>query len=322
MPWSLYQGDALLCLAELPSQSVHTCITSPPYFGLRDYGVDGQIGLEETPAQYVERLVEVFEGVRRVLRDDGTLWIVIGDSYYGGGQSGSQAKQQGQRVKWGQKGGRERVRRGEPDPRHGLKFKDLIGIPWLLAFALRDAGWFLRQEIIWAKSISGELYRGGSCMPESVKDRCTRAHETVFLLSKNPKYYFDFEGLKERAVQAGRERADKFGGVKLGGDNVWHSDGSIFRGSDTRNRRSVWHVNPKPFKGAHFATFPPDLIKPMVLAGCPQGGTVLDPFAGAGTTGVVALEQGRSFVGIELNPEYVETLTRPRLKTTWAALRT
>jgi site-specific DNA-methyltransferase (adenine-specific) len=291
----IVQGGAQQILGKLPVAGAHTCITSPPYYGLRDYGIEGQIGLEETPTEYIKKLVEVFNGVKRVLRDDGTLWIVIGDSYASspGRNNTNLAAWCAENAAGGgtRAGGDGTPRRGVPQ---GLKAKDLIGIPWMLAFALRDAGWYLRQEVIWAKSISGPVYRGGTCMPESVKDRCT----------KSPRYSFDVEAIKEEAIGADRVRSDKFGGNKLGGDNVWHSDGSVFSGSKVRNRRSVWHVNPKPFKGAHFATFPEELIEPMVLGGAPEGGTVLDPFAGAGTTGVVAKRLGREFFGIELNPEY------------------
>lgn len=247
------------------------CVTSPPYFGLRDYGHDGQIGLEQTPEQYIAAMVDVFRRVRDVLADDGTLWVNIGDS-------------------WGS---------GKDYP--GIKQKDLIGIPWMLAFALRSDGWYLRQDVIWSKP---------NPMPESVRDRCTKAHEYIFLLSKAEKYFFDAEAMREPAVQAGRVRNDKIGGNK--GDDVHHSPGGQFIGSETRNRRSVWSVATRPYKGAHFATFPPALIEPCILAGSRPGDIVLDPFMGSGTTAQVALEHGRAYLGCELNPDY-KTLQDERI---------
>lgn len=241
----------------LPERSIHCCITSPPYFGLRDYGADGQIGLEQTPDAFVAKLVEVFREVRRVLRDDGTLWLNLGDSYGKG--------------------------------------KQLLGIPWRVAFALQADGWYLRQDIIWHKP---------NPMPESVRDRCTKAHEYIFLLSKSPRYYFNHNTIKEPAVIGNAKRnfgpQDK-GDVRGDGNhrNSYECDG-------TRNRRSVWSVATRPYKGAHFATFPPALIEPCILAGAPTGGTVLDPFSGAGTTGLVCQQTGRDYVGIELNPDYLD----------------
>ena len=304
----LLLGDCLSILKKLPSSSVNCCVTSPPYFGLRDYGVDGQIGLEETPDAYVAKIVGVFREVRRVLRDDGTLWLNLGDSYAGswgnaGGQnrgngtqrdiiSGSVVKDQADRngsfVPPGKYGFRD----------IGIKPKDLIGIPWRVAFALQADGWYLRQDIIWHKP---------NPMPESVRDRCTKAHEYIFLLSKSPRYFFDSEAMKEPAVTAGESRG---GGKKLSQNAVFAHRADTQRldrygtTPETRNRRSVWTVATKPFKGAHFATFPTDLIEPCILAGCPEDGVVLDPFSGAGTTGLVAKKHNRSFVGIELNPEY------------------
>lgn len=328
----IYQGDVLEILKTFPDESIHCCVTSPPYWGLRDYGVEGQIGLEKTPEEYVSKMVEVFREVKRVLRKDGTLWLNLGDSYamkFGGGK--------------GRKSGTTKaaVDEIEKPPREippGLKPKDLVGIPWMVAFALRADGWYLRQDIIWHKP---------NCMPESVKDRCTKAHEYIFLLSKNRKYYYDNEAIKEDA--------------KTG----------------KRNKRSVWTVTTKPFKGAHFAVFPEDLIEPCILAGtspqaceicgapwervverkrfkrnelppsdpryrpnvyqgayngingkgdagytetktigwqptctCQNEGKgrciVLDPFMGSGTTAVVALKHNRNYIGIELNPEYIK----------------
>lgn len=295
-------GDALESLRAMPDQSVNCVVTSPPYFGLRDYGVEGQIGLEPTPDEFVAALVAVFREVRRVLRDDGTLWLNLGDSYaaqrggthqpaetLAGGDGGYTAD--GDRVNRGRLDGYNPSRNASAI---GLKHKDLIGIPWRVAFALQAEGWYLRQDIIWSKP---------NPMPESVKDRCTKSHEYIFLLSKSPKYHFDSDAIKEPAVQAGRVRNDRMGGNKYV-EGVKHSDGAMFTGSEHRNRRSVWNVTTKPFKGAHFATFPPDLIEPCVLAGCPEGGVVLDPFGGAGTTAGVALKHGRSAVLCELNPEY------------------
>ena len=278
-------GDCLQSLGFMDDRSVHTCVTSPPYFGLRDYGVDGQIGLEPTPDEFVATLVAVFREVRRVLRDDGTLWLNLGDSYAGAGYSNHRNT-----------GGAQRSDGGEQKHMTGscLKNKDLIGIPWRVAFALQADGWYLRQDIIWHKP---------NPMPESVKDRCTKAHEYIFLLSKSPKYYFDAEAIKEPEV-CGRKR-----GPALHPDtkSTNGNSGLSRRESDgKRNRRSVWTVATKPFNGAHFATFPPDLIEPCILAGCPEGGTVLDPFGGAGTTGLVAEKHGRNAVLCELNPEYAE----------------
>ena len=287
-------GDCRDTLATLPDSSVNCVVTSPPYFGLRDYGRAGQIGLEPTPDEFVAAMVEVFRDVRRVLRDDGTVWLNLGDSYWTakGASCGSDPKQ-GARRGWARPQDRP-----APD---SLKPKDLIGIPWRVAFALQADGWYLRQDIIWHKP---------NPIPESVRDRCTKAHEYVFMLTKSPRYFYDADAVKERAIQAGRVRADKCGGSK--GDAIHHSPGGVFTGSDTRNRRSVWTITTKPFKGAHFATFPSDLIEPCILAGCPIGGTVLDPFGGAGTTGLVAQAHGRNAILCELNPEYAE-MARDRI---------
>ena len=251
-------GDVRTTLRGLADRSVQCVVTSPPYWGLRDYGRDDQIGLETSPELYVTALVSVFNEVRRVLSDDGTLWLNLGDSYAG---NNSRASNNG-RAGFGnpREGVFERI--GD-----GLKTKDLVGIPWRVAFALQADGWYLRQDIIWHKP---------NPLPESVKDRCTKAHEYIFLLSKSPKYYFDYEAIKEPTVNS----------------------------QDKRNRRDVWTVPVKPFKGAHFATFPTDLITPCILAGCPEGGIVLDPFFGAGTTGVVAQQNNRRWIGCELNADY------------------
>lgn len=296
---TILQGDCIEKLRELPDESVQTCITSPPYWGLRDYGVEGQLGLESTPEEYVQNLVEVFQEVKRVLRDDGTLWLNLGDSY---------AANRTYQVKNGI-GAKEHIfGRGSKVP-PGLKQKDLVGIPWMVAFALRADGWYLRSDIIWNKP---------NPMPERVTDRPTKAHEHVFLLSKSANYYYDHKAIKEPVSQStisrltqnvmnqkGSDRAN--GGAKTNGNM------KAVGGSTSRNRRTVWTVSTKPFKGAHFATFPKDLILPCVLAGAPEYGTVLDPFFGAGTTALVALENLRSCIGIELNPAYVEIAKR-RLK--------
>lgn len=327
--FSMHPGDCLESLRAMPDKSVHCCVTSPPYFGLRDYGVAGQIGLEETPAEFIARLVEVFREVRRVLRDDGTCWVNMGDSY-----AGSRAPGNGKMVK-------SRRRDKEPVPRSdvaapGFKPKDMMGMPWRLAFALQDDGWYLRQDIVWNKP---------NPMPESVRDRCTKAHEYLFLLSKSRRYYFDQQAILEPvsqntharlaqdvAAQIGSERAN--GGAKTNGNMKavarkgngvgWgHGTDAEARGRvrvkdnasmdsalaimpTERNKRSVWTVTTRGFKGAHFATFPPKLIEPCILAGCPVGGIVLDPFGGSGTTAGVALAHGRGAILCELNPEYAE----------------
>jgi DNA modification methylase len=301
---SVLVGDCLASLRTLPDRSANMCVTSPPYYGLRDYGHDGQIGLEETPDAYVARLVEVFREVWRVLRDDGTLWLNIGDSYAGSwGNQGRKETRGAQRPINGDMlqtvdDGRypaTGANTGSLAKTPGCKNKDLIGIPWMLAFALRADGWYLRQDIIWHKP---------NPMPESVRDRCTKAHEYVFLLSKSDRYFYDYEAIKETAIGADRVRADRFGGHKHGADTTKHSDGSTFVNATTRNKRSVWTVAPKPYAGAHFAVYPPELITPCILAGCPEGGVVLDPFGGSGTTAGVALAHGRNAILCELNPEY------------------
>lgn len=254
MSYQVLVGDCLDTLRDLPAESANTCVTSPPYFGLRDYGVEGQLGAEPPPGDFVEALVRVFREVRRVLRDDGTVWLNLGDSYGEG--------------------------------------KQLLGMPWRVAFALQQDGWYLRQDIIWHKP---------NPMPESVRDRCTKAHEYVFLLSKSPKYYYDAEAVKEAAtcdrMRGPAEHPDK---------KSTNGNGGLARRELTgfRNRRTVWTVTTRPYKGAHFATFPPDLIAPCILAGCPEGGTVLDPFGGSGTTAGVAVAHNRKAILCELNPDY------------------
>jgi len=322
-------GDVIEGLSTLPEKCVQTCVTSPPYFGLRDYGVEGQIGLEETPDAYVQRLVEVFREVKRVLKDDGTVWLNLGDSYAStkvGNTNGTYGK-----IK--QKVGVNEDTRIRTISQ-GLKHKDLIGIPWRVAFALQVDGWYLRQDIIWSKP---------NPMPESVTDRCTKSHEYIFLLSKSSKYYFNNQAIKEPAIYGSTGRLDRAiegqksnptnqrNGIRprdnragkgriayegkrtedITGKNGQESFVSI---SETRNKRSVWTVTTKPYKGAHFATFPSDLIEPCILAGSREGDLVLDPFMGSGTTAAVAIKNGRQYVGTELNPEYIK-LAEQRLST-------
>ncbi len=297
--FTVHCGDALEVLKTLPDASAQTCVTSPPYFNLRDYQIDGQIGLEKTPDLFVSRLVNVFREVRRVLKDDGTLWINIGDSFAGSGVGGGGNRKGNEH---GQHDAMTKTGRGKtPD----CKPKDLIGIPWMLAFALRADGWYLRSEIIWHKTAP---------MPESVTDRPTKAHEQIFLLSKSPTYFYDYEAIKEPASEANAFNGSR-GKItpKTGanGDRNDGGNGSII-GDGARNKRSVWTINPAPCKEAHFATYPPALILPCIRAGSAPGDTVLDPFTGSGTTGMVALAEGRRFVGVELNPEYAE-LSRRRI---------
>ena len=359
-------GDCRDVLKLMPEKSVHCCVTSPPYFGLRDYGMGGQLGLEASPDEFVQAMVSVFREVRRVLRNDGTLWLNLGDSYatkYNGtvGTSGLE----GSIAPHAQTRKAHALRSKGTPP--GLPHKNLIGIPWKVAFALQSDGWILRQDIIWHKP---------SPMPESVQDRCTKSHEYIFLLTKSPKYYYDAEAIAEDQVkgtagsrfdsgktsvhQGGRnqdgDRKQAIRAVEIAKQNgltdrhiaairaVGISDvgkakvttngagkndpeiqaladeakavlGGYYREfliSEKRNKRSVWTVPTKPYAGAHFATFPPDLIEPCILAGCPVGGTVLDPFGGAGTTGLVADRLHRSAVLIELNPIYAE-MARSRI---------
>lgn len=308
----IIQGDCLEKLRELPDASVQCCVTSPPYWGLRDYGCDGQFGLEKTPQEYVARMVEVFGEVRRALRDDGTLWLNLGDSYSGGGnyrgitsESTLSSKQSSNR---GARGVCQEL--GSEGKETGVASKNLVGIPWRVAFALQSDGWYLRSDIIWSKP---------NPMPESVTDRPTKAHEYIFLLSKRPRYYYDYEAIKEIAIEGcdlgllrGRNGVGELDGV------AWHAPSILNRqlagvdsrtaGSGFRNRRTVWTVATSPYPESHFATFPPDLIKPCILAGTKPGDTVLDPFGGSGTTGQVALELGRKAILIELNPAYVELI--------------
>jgi len=353
--YQILLGDCRETLKTLPDQSVNTVVTSPPYFGLRDYGtatweggdpecnhlrdskvgnscstghkgmdnkghavgdaiykdvckkcgavrIDSQIGLEETPEEFVQTLVELFREIRRVLRDDGTVWLNLGDSYAGSGkgrnadgspnvdnnskQSTSKGTTNGALTKMKVSG--------------ELKPKDLIGIPWMVAFALRADGWYLRQDIIWSKP---------NPMPESVRDRCTKSHEYIFLLSKSKKYYYDHEAIKVPVKQDWGTRDRTNGKYHNAGTGLQPHSG-LQKSYEKANRRSVWTVPPKAFKGAHFATYPPELIEPCILAGCPEGGTVLDPFGGSGTTAGVAYLHDRNSILCELNPDYAELVER------------
>jgi DNA modification methylase len=318
---SLFNEDCLNFMRTLPDQSVNCGVTSPPYWGLRDYGETGQLGLEKTPEEYVEKLASVFREFKRVLRDDGTLWLNLGDSYARAGG-------------WANNNGLDGVKRSEckraisniPNGQGqsqklapGLKPKDLVGIPWRVAFALQADGWYLRQDIIWHKP---------NPMPESVTDRCTKAHEYIFLLSKSPKYYYDHEAIKEPITSRHSLARYKNNSAKT----IWGKSGDFNhcrtdRGrkshvdlSKGRNKRSVWTVTTKPFKEAHFATFPPDLILPCVLAGCPKHGVVMDMFSGAGTVWLVCEENGRKFIGSELSAEYCE-ITKNRIEPVASQMR-
>lgn len=321
-------GRATELLVQLPDESIHTCITSPPYWALRDYGCQGQIGLEATPDAYIASLCAVFEQVRRVLRSDGTLWLNLGDTYIG--YHGNRNATDGNAPSRASTVGLE-----------SLKNKDLVGIPWRVAFALQEMGWYLRTDIIWHKP---------NAMPESVKDRPTRSHEYIFLFSKEPRYYYDHEAVREKvdAYESGKwqsEAALTFARKvnEANRPNQQYSQHRVERAQNStpvhkpnrsipqmaqktgsmgtpnpglRNCRSVWTIATRPYREAHFATFPPDLVRPCLLAGCPENGVVLDPFFGSGTVGQVAIEENRHFLGIELNPEYVEMAERRLEKAT------
>ena len=354
--FELLQGDCLQQLATLPAASVQCCVTSPPYWGLRDYGtakweggdpacdhaaakeksrydyslatspiqngdrtgtdaprwkrqcpachaikVDDQLGLEATPDEYVANMVVVFRAVRRVLRDDGTLWLNLGDSYAQAKAGGND----GVPLEWQRPSRANKSKVAKTFP--GIKPKDLVGIPWRVAFALQADGWYLRQDIIWHKP---------NPMPESVTDRCTKSHEYIFLLTKSAKYFYDNEAVKENSLHVGvTHRAANKGKAhseEAGLDTRPKVDWTT---PETRNKRSVWTVATKPYRDAHFATFPPKLIEPCILAGSAADTLVLDPFSGAGTTGVVAVQHGRRYIGIELNPDYLE-MSRKRIQET------
>ena len=291
----IINGDCREKLKDLPEESVQCCVTSPPYWGLRDYGVENQIGLEDSPEKYVENIVLVFNEVHRILKKDGTLWLNLGDSYCNKSQSGGGDPTIGKR----NIGGDSQPKMAIPK---NMKPKDLVGIPWMSAFALRSYGWYLRQDIIWSKP---------NPMPESVTDRCTKSHEYIFLLSKSQKYFYNHEAIKEKTVTLIDNASSMTFGSKSGKTNTnekAHTNdvGKKWDYSEFRNKRSVWTVTTKPYKDAHFATYPKDLITPCILAGSKHGDTILDPFHGSGTTGEVSGELGRSYIGIELNPDYVE----------------
>ena len=301
---TIYIGDCLEVLKTLPDESVHCCVTSPPYYALRDYGMEEQIGREATPKEYISRLTEVFTEVRRVLRSDGTLWLNIADTYAGKGNQGDFVDPKNPKGRSGQA-----VALNYKAP--GCKPKDMIGIPWMLAFSLRDDGWYLRNDIIWMKE---------NPMPESVKDRCARCYEHVFLFSKSRKYHFDHKAISEpiapttaERLKRGMKGGNKFGKAIPGQEQVQTINRPREYGTITdemikplRNKRDVWIINTVPFKGGHYAAYPPMLVETCLLAGCPEGGIVLDPFMGSGTTGMVAKQLDRHYVGIELNPEYTE----------------
>ena len=300
----LYQGHCLHALRAIEKQTVYCCVTSPPYWGLRDYGADGQLGLETSPEEYVAKMVWVFREVRRVLRDDGTLWLNLGDSYSAGGLGHGSGKQT---TNFGSCNGShiEKARKA-PD---GFKRKELIGIPWRVAFALQADGWYLRSDIIWQKP---------NPMPESVTDRPTKSHEYLFLLAKSERYHYDHNAIKEpHGYNRWTNSRAKDASVLAACYDDQAGKSSVLRGGKIdpfpdggRNKRSVWTVPTRPFPGAHFATFPPALIEPCLLAGCPEGGTVLDPFFGAGTTGLVAHKLNRRWIGIELSQNYCEMAAR------------
>lgn len=296
----VYWGDCRDSMKQMAKDNikVQMCVTSPPYYGLRDYGADGQIGLEETPQQFIDNLVEVFACVWDILADDGTLWVNLGDSY---ANNSSQASNNG-RAGFGNP--REKIvnRIG-----NGYKQKDLMGMPWRLAFALQDFGWYLRQDIIWHKP---------NPMPESVTDRCTKSHEYIFLLTKNQKYYFDNESIKEPAIHSNRTAGNKTPQKGADTKGMEIRNGLIDAQQkiyELSNKRDVWSVPVKPYSGAHFAVYPEELIQPCILAGSKVGDIVLDPFFGSGTTGQVAQNLGRKWIGCELNKEY-ETLQNQRLQ--------
>ena len=322
LPWDVLCGDALEVLRRMPDESTHTIVTSPPYFGLRSYDMDGQIGLETTPREYVAKLVAIFCEVRRVLRSDGTLWLVLGDSFSGSNKGmNKDGSSNG-----GPKTPRGILQGGIPFEKSGLPPKNLIGIPWRVALALQDDGWILRSDIVWAKT---------NPLPESMTDRPTRAHEYIFLLAKSPNYYYNADAIREPYVNgdptpprgskgiinnplnSGRRRGNK---ERFIPEEVSDPRGRVnsHRGSGVpweedhrgRNKRDVWTVSVKAFPGSHYATYPVDLIEPCILAGAPEGGVVLDPFCGSGTTGVAAIRHLRRFLGIELNPEYVKMAKR------------
>lgn len=308
MPFDLFSslidvriGDCRDELHRLPSQSINCIVTSPPYYGLRDYEHSQQIGHEKTVDDYIKTLVEIFRQCKRVLRNDGTLWINIGDIYTRGPSGtlvGSTLKGSLNYRIGSSDGFTGRAERAGGRISTNLPIKSLVGVPWRLAFALQSDGWILRDEIIWHKP---------NAMPESVKDRCVRSHEYLFMFSKNGRYFYDQDAIKEPAIWAGKRESRKKGSFN---GKYPHTFRAI---TETKTKRSVWTITTKKYRENHFATFPPDLIKPCILAGCPRHGTVLDPFAGSGTTGMVARQNGREAVLIELNPQY-EQFIKERIK--------
>jgi DNA modification methylase len=300
MKATILVGDVLQRLSDIPDGSVQCCVTSPPYWGLRDYGQDGQLGLESTPELYVENMVAVFREVRRVLADDGVCWLNLGDSYKPSGngstKKGLNERYFGREFPSDKQGADEGHLDRSQFKAEGLKPKDLVGIPWRVAFALQADGWWLRQDIIWHKP---------NPMPESVTDRCTKAHEYLFMLTKSSRYYFDNEAIKVPVKQDWGTRNRK--------DGKYHNEGSgltphcgLEKSYEKANKRSVWSITTKPFKGAHFAVMPEALCEPPILATSRPGDLILDPFTGSGTVAVVALRHGRNFIGTELNPEYAQ----------------
>ncbi len=302
--YELRVGDAREVLSTLPDGVFQCAITSPPYFGLRDYGVDGQIGLEADVSSYIGALVAVFAQVWRVLRADGVLWVNIGDSY-ARAQTTNVPQTKNVPVDYP-------VMPSDVSGRNfeGAKPKDLLGVPWRLAFALRDAGWYLRQDVIWHKP---------NGMPESVTDRCTKAHEYVFMLTKDERYFFDVLAIREPAVggpAGNKKRKMRPGHETLGAALGSQAGGIPWSGGELRQRRSVWSINTKPYAEAHFATFPEALVEPMIAATSTVGSAVLDPFCGSGTVGAVALPRGRHFFGCDLNSKYIELARERILKAT------
>jgi DNA modification methylase len=300
--YHVQHADCLWGLSAMPDELVQCCVTSPPYWGLRDYGAPGQLGAEPTPEECVANLLTVFREVRRVLRDDGTLWLNLGDSYAGTGYSNHKNTRGAKRADGGKQRHGSRVA-------GALKAKNLVGIPWRVAFALQADGWYLRSDVIGAK---------GNCMPEAVEDRPTRSHEYVFLLTKRARYFYNHEAIREPLADANAQRttdgydtAERYGAGN-GGNSGLDGLAARMRAGEhtTRNKRTVWHVNPKPYAEAHFAVMPEALVEPCAKAGCPKDGLVLDPFCGSGTIGVVALREGCRFIGLDLNPEYVALATR------------
>ena len=299
----ILEGSVFDRLKDIEDESIQCVVTSPPYWGLRDYGEDEQLGLEETPEEFVDNLVKMFREVKRVLREDGTVWLNLGDSYIGGGRGYDYCKDgtvQMAHIKAG-------VKYGKPTGKiKGLKAKDLCGIPWRVAFALQSDGWYLRQDIIWHKP---------NPMPESVQDRCTKSHEYIFLLTKSAKYFYDADAIREPVSEISLKRAE-YGwdcdrpstkNASMNGKGIHTKKmGNRFVNPDGRNKRSVWTITTKPYKGAHFATFPPELPELCIKAGSREGEIVLDPFFGSGTTGWVAQRLGRKWIGVELNPEYIK----------------